>query len=163
MGGLKEFQGENLKELLKREGISQKEFAKMLKTSETTVSRWVKGHASISDDYVTKIMALFPDESYESIIGLERVFWVDAEEEMKSLQERRNAVYTLALRCCGLDEIAGAWVDKRFDPYQAASDITLTSNNQTLTLTPAQWDYFVNEIGGYVRFRLQEMMKRGAW
>lgn len=61
--------GERIKYLRKKNSITQKELAKTLYVSESTVSGWERGRAEPSIDFIVRLTALFQTSLNYLIIG----------------------------------------------------------------------------------------------
>ncbi|MDE5767853.1 MAG: helix-turn-helix domain-containing protein [Oscillospiraceae bacterium] len=61
--------GQRIRCLRMRNGITQKELAKILYVSESTVSGWERGRAEPSIDFIVRLTALFQTSLNYLIIG----------------------------------------------------------------------------------------------
>lgn len=65
--------GQRIKYLRKKNGVTQKELAKILYVSESTVSGWERGRAEPNIDFIVRLTALFHVSLNYLIIGNEKI------------------------------------------------------------------------------------------
>lgn len=166
MEELQRLQSERLQRLCAEHGISQKELAKQLKVSPTSVNHWFNGKVHMSDYNARLICELYPDYSPEYLRGYAEYPNGKAQliaENWSRIHEQRSvgAAVGVLIAHAGF-EFTGF---KDFQPDVegfALQQLTRLEDGASLEIPQGQLDDFNNEVCAYVGMRLNLMFGKGC-
>ena len=170
MEELQRLQSERLKRLLAEQGITQKELAKKLGASATSVNHWVHGKVHMNDYNASLIHELYPDYSAEWLRGYSN-YPNDKEERLERRSEQWRKSFLLIDCFDGLMKLNGVEfelvettkLDENGEPYDFGGYVVVSKDEKSLSVSAEQWDALQKEVLGYVGFRIDQLLERGCW
>lgn len=164
--------GRNIGKLLhdlKRQGVTQREFAERVGVSTTAVSEWKNGHTRVSTYNARQICEAFPEYSIDFVQG--RTPYRNDEEQGEA--QAYEAALFEDCESYNLEQIRRAMADLMYvngyavhasaDPGTGRQAYKVCKGGAAVVLTSAQLSALEAETCAYVGMRLSQIFERGCW
>ena len=166
--------GNRLKELCKREHITQMALAKSIPISQQTISKIINSSASLTEQTARRIAEKYPGYSFEWLMG-----YVDYKNELEhfyqaitEVQEEGDALMTGLLAFAKLSGFEIKFASPAHGPDENAAPIekwlkmfkdgyVISRGNQKAYISLENMNHLQNEICDFVEFKLSRLCERG--
>lgn len=142
---------ERVKEVYRREGLTQTKFAEVVKIPQQAVSEMIRGKRTVTEESARRIHDCFPQYRLQWLMGYDEYMttedvWAQIGEGMKRFSAQRQAFYqgvTLLASACGY----------------AIDGNTVSHGGVSVTLSQAEREQLFNEIRDMAALRLSWLSK----
>lgn len=167
--------GKNLKELCKREQITQAALAKSIPISQQTISKIINSSASLTEDVARRISEKYPGYSVEWLMG--RVNYKDELEHFSQAidqcQKEGDALMTGLIAFSSLSGFEIKFASPAHGPDENAAPVEkwlkmirdgymISRGDQKAFISLEKMNSIQNEICDFVEFKLNKLCESGG-
>ena len=155
---------ERVKELIKRENITQIQLADRIYQSQQNISRIVQNRQPLTEETARLIVQAFPEYRIEWLLGYDEIMMKKdvIPTKYEKLRTEKDTLEKAVLSLIRLSDF-----DIKLKSLENAEDLhnflkkycTITRDGKSITFSVEELNSFENEICDYIEFRLLHMMK----
>lgn len=167
--------GQRLKQIIDEQGISQSELSRKIHLSQQTISRMIKGLASVTDQTADYVIKIFPQYRKSWLMGYDEMK-TGAESLAGAFQQNQTENELLMrglISFAKLSDIEIGFTSPAFqnpdDPHHDSIEnilkwvkdgYTISSEGRSAQLTLDEMNVLQNEICDFVEFKLKKIIDR---